>query len=143
MKFKFLTVVLTIGLCLILTASLEAQSLSSRFDVPFEFVVNGKTLPAGAYSVVCSGGGNSLIAIKSTNGGEAVYTLTHNGATTANNDQAKLVFHRYAGQYFLSAFARAESGVAVLQLPVTASEREASKNAALHAPDTVTLVAMR
>ncbi len=41
--------VLTLGL--LLAAPALAQSASMKVNVPFDFIVNGKTLPAGEYRV--------------------------------------------------------------------------------------------
>lgn len=75
------------------------------FQVPFSFVVAGKQLPAGEYVVAQSTlNSNDILSIRRVDGNEGVYVLTR--AVQANDIQpdAKLVFNRYADQYFLSEF---------------------------------------
>jgi hypothetical protein len=66
-------------------------------DVPFAFVVNGQTLPAGHYVVAA---GDDHIRISTPRAG--LYVLTH-GASRTDSSGSKLVFHRYGDTYFLSA----------------------------------------
>jgi hypothetical protein len=67
-------------------------------DVPFAFLVNGQTLPAGRYVVVAAG--DYHIRISTPRAG--LYVLTQ-GASRTDSASSKLVFHRYGDTYFLSA----------------------------------------
>jgi hypothetical protein len=130
-------------LCGILTVSLGAQSLPTRFNVPFEFSVSGKTtMPAGEYSVRTLDG-NGLLEIQAADGGKTAFTLTHNGGTSALRDSAKLAFHRYGKQYFLAEYSERGSQNECYELPESKAEREAVKIASARTLETVTLVAMR
>jgi hypothetical protein len=66
-------------------------------DVPFAFLVNGQTLPAGHYVVVAAG--DYHIRISTPRAG--LYVLTKGASRT--DSSSKLVFHRYGDTYFLSA----------------------------------------
>ncbi|MGO9241375.1 MAG: hypothetical protein ACLQBJ_11250 [Bryobacteraceae bacterium] len=131
------------SLCGIMTASLGAQSLPTRFNVPFEFAVGGKTLPAGEYEVVLGSNRNGLVEIQSADGHSTLFTMTHGGAASASSEKPALVFHRYGNQYFLEQFSTGEGQAPVLELPSTKAEREAVKIASSRQVETVTLVATR
>jgi hypothetical protein len=76
-----------------------AQSNGVRANVPFDFTVANKLLPAGTYTVKRESTG--LIEIRNHDKPIAVLTITnHDGNTSPNG--GKLVFHKYGDQYFLS-----------------------------------------
>ena len=58
---KNLIAVVTLGL--MLAAPALAQTASMKVNVPFDFIVNGKTLPAGEYQVDTLSTSASTIAI--------------------------------------------------------------------------------
>ncbi len=72
-----------------------------RADVPFDFIVGDKTLPAGTYTIskpTLSG----TLRIENVDSGESTIvmsTVVNNGVRP--NDETKFVFTRYADQYFL------------------------------------------
>jgi hypothetical protein len=95
---------LRIALCAaLLTVSAASMGQTSPadlvLDVPFDFVVEGQALPKGLYIVRAVD--DSLVRIfkSQTNG---LYAPTR-GTLPASSDGSKLVFHRYADTYFLSA----------------------------------------
>jgi hypothetical protein len=76
-----------------------AQSNGIRANVPFDFTVSDKLLPAGTYTIHRASSG--LIEIRNHDKPIAVLTIgTQDGNTSAN--AGKLVFHKYGDQYFLS-----------------------------------------
>jgi hypothetical protein len=94
------------ALLLVFAGAASAQQLSDpklKSDVPFDFVVNGTTLPAGAYVVRTYSTGHALViqnqdnpeyaAIVSNNNMTVGPYKTHNGAT--------LVFSLNNGQHVL------------------------------------------
>jgi hypothetical protein len=103
-----------------------AQARADRamtINVPFDFYVRDRVLPAGAYTVseITSDGGALLI--KSDDGRDAIGVLTINTETKGQQPNApRLVFHRYGDQYFLAAaWTEARVGHALMQ-----SKRERS-----------------
>jgi len=72
-----------------------------RANVPFDFIVGDKTLPAGTYTIskpTLSG----TLWIENVDSGESTIvmsTVVNNGVRP--NDETKFVFTRYADQYFL------------------------------------------
>ncbi len=69
-------------------------------NIPFQFAVGNKTLPAGEYSVTQLS--PAAMLIRSDDGSEAAMALANRARANKAQDEAKLVFHRYADQYFLS-----------------------------------------
>ncbi len=143
MRLRTLLVFVISSLCGIMTASLGAQSLPTRFNVPFEFAVGAKTLPAGDYKVVLGSNRNGLVEIQSADGHSTLFTLTHNADAGAPGAEPTLIFHRYGDQYFLEQFSTGEGQAPVLELPSSKAEREAAKIASSRQVETVTLVATR
>jgi hypothetical protein len=87
------------------TAVVSANAQSSntmRSQVPFEFIVGNKTLPAGEYKVSSPLSNNAAVMIRSTDGENGVVRLTNSIGSNADTSQAKLVFHRYGDKYFLA-----------------------------------------
>ncbi|HEY0378202.1 MAG TPA: hypothetical protein VGC87_14885 [Pyrinomonadaceae bacterium] len=75
------------------------------FRIPFDFVIAGKTLPAGEYvverSTLFSATG---LSIRSVDQDAGVYFLTAAVESSERPEHSKLVFNRYEGRYFLSEF---------------------------------------
>src|SRR5438034_4643630 len=93
-------------------SSVSAQSSHYfRVTIPFEFAINGKTLPPGEYIVrrVCQYKPQWL-SIGSVNGRTGQSVLTHNVRAGTLQAESKLVFRRYGDQYFLSQVWEAGDG---------------------------------
>jgi hypothetical protein len=99
-----------------------------RADIPFAFAVGGTQLPAGEYTV-SQNPANGYLAIASLNTGAraAVFTVK---AGKPGDGLSKLVFHEYAGKYFLAQVATPMLDFAH-QLPKSSAEREMAKGTAL------------
>ena len=85
------------------TAVVSANAQSSRLvtsTVPFDFVVGDKTMPAGEYIIkqALSNG----IAIQKADGRTSAVRLTNEINASSKRNDARLVFHRYGGNYFLA-----------------------------------------
>ena len=94
-----LTVILAIAFA---TAVVSAQAQSAKTvvsNIPFEFIVADKTLPAGEYQVNRSLG--NALTIRTSNPDAAVSRLT-NEIEPNKDRRARLVFHRYGDRYFLA-----------------------------------------
>lgn len=91
-------------LAAIVAVSVEARTSSSLVvQIPFDFEVAGKGLPAGLYvierSTLSSAEGLSL---RNTNNKHGVYVLTSTVQAGSRQRGSRLVFNRYKEQYFLS-----------------------------------------
>lgn len=72
-----------------------------KANIPFDFSVGNKTLPAGVYTVASITVTDTL-RIRREDGRAAVMIQTHGVQARRGQDQTKLVFRRYGNQYFLA-----------------------------------------
>ena len=95
---------LAISLYVTLTATATyAQSKMVVANVPFDFQVGGKVLPAGEYTIKPITSGDAGLLIRNAKGREGVIVLSqHTQAKASQSDEARLDFHRYGDQYFLT-----------------------------------------
>lgn len=103
--------ILSIFTALVLLATLVAASASARtsrslvVQIPFDFHIAGKTLPAGTYvverSTLASAEGLSLRSVDKNQG---AFVLTSTVQSNWRQSESRLVFNRYKDQYFLSQF---------------------------------------
>ena len=77
--------------------SVPAHAAEIRAKIPFSFTVNGKTLPAGTYTVSTEAVRGGLL-VRGFRDGAVVLT---NAIESGQDTTAKLVFHRYGDQYIL------------------------------------------
>jgi hypothetical protein len=75
-----------------------------KAQVPFEFIANGKTMPAGPCTIVDKSDGNPYLVI--TSGKVSMFAITNPTESVKPYGQSKLVFHRYGNLYFLSSVVR-------------------------------------
>src|SRR5205085_10606499 len=82
-----------------------AANGTTVFNVPFDFVVAGKTLPAGSYLVVRSTlSSKDILSLRRLDDNEGVFVLTLTVESSEAQQDSKLVFNHYQDQYFLSEF---------------------------------------
>jgi hypothetical protein len=103
--------ILGIFAALVLLAALIAQGVEARtssnliVQIPFDFQVAGKTLPAGRYlierSTLSSAEGLSL---RNTDQKHGAFVLTSTVQSRLRQSDSRLVFNRYKDQYFLTQF---------------------------------------
>ena len=103
---KSLTMVtLVAGLMLVASVvSANGQSTSDQViaDIPFDFVVADKTLPAGRYTVRAATSDGQGMSIKSGDGKSSAIILSNSVADKSKERHARMVFYRYGQQYFLA-----------------------------------------
>ena len=90
---------------LMLTAvTVSAQSERIRvINIPFNFIVGQKTLPAGEYTLEPNRKDSDNVWLLQSKEGHASALFTTNTVRTSETqEEARLVFHRYGGQNFLS-----------------------------------------
>jgi len=92
---------LGLGLLLAVSAA-KAQEPRVKADIPFDFVVGDRVLPAGEYMVGPAGSSAAAVAIRSEDGTDTALAITFACASSGPAKSTKLVFHAVAGQYFLS-----------------------------------------
>jgi hypothetical protein len=118
-------------------SAIHAETYSA--NVPFDFVLGNKTVPAGKY-VVDSAASSNVVNIRSIehNAGSAVIGNTMTAVDYART--SKLVFHRYGNRYFLAEVWTRGSD-AGRRLPETPQERELAAEAKIQ--KTLATVALR
>jgi len=88
------------------SASVKAQSLQYKLtaNVPFDFTVSDKKLPAGKYSIsrAQTSNGDLVLQIVSADGQKNISRLTIPVITHKPMNQGTLVFNRYGNDYYLS-----------------------------------------
>lgn len=87
--------------------------------IPFEFVVGGKTLPAGTYKVNRVTDTNRKTLILHSFENHTSVLVVPSQVEDASTDKAYVSFERVGGQYFLSKIATADD---VFTIPVSRSE---------------------
>ena len=134
---------LTCLLSLLLVAgSAIAQSGEVRSNVPFDFTVEGKTVPAGAYTIGKLGRSGETLLLGSQDGKMHMVISSNAAQNLAGANKTKLVFNRYKDQYFLSEI-WVQGSTSGRQIPKSKREKELAKEVALAsvAPERVEIVA--
>ena len=86
-----------------------AQDHTVKASVPFNFTVNGRTLPAGDYTLVTENNTPRMLTISDREKGVALMAITvPDNEASADN---KLIFHHYGNQYFLSEMPTANGSI--------------------------------
>jgi hypothetical protein len=110
MKTKLYNLMAKAGvLCAVVLAtacvSVQAQSLQYRIrvNIPFDFSIANKKLPAGNYSIgrAIQNSDNSVLSILDGRGHTKEARLSIPVLAAEAKNQATLVFHRYGDEYFL------------------------------------------
>mgnify|MGYP001134219642 CR=1 FL=1 len=110
MKTKLYNLMAKTGvLCAVVLAtacvSVQAQSLQYRIrvNIPFDFSIADKKLPAGNYSVgrAIQNSDNTVLSILDGRGHTKEMHMSIPVLSADTKNQATLVFHRYGDEYFL------------------------------------------
>ena len=99
-------ILLSVIVLLASVATTQAQSLGGyriRANIPFDFNINEKKLPAGEYSVgrAINSSDDLLVSVQDHQGRSKAIRLSNAVVRSRPNGKALLVFHRYGDQYFL------------------------------------------
>lgn len=100
------TISFLIAVAIVPVRSAHGQSLAYRVkaNIPFDFIVADKTLPAGEYFVSRTRqySGDDVLTISTVDGRALAVRLTVGVQSLTPKKQGVLVFHRYGNQHFLS-----------------------------------------
>ena len=130
-------------LAVVLAAPLAAQTIRVTANVPFEFKVAGRSMPAGDYTI--GNLGSNRTGLIQVSGDNSSVGLLANNTTASPNEragQALLVFHRYGDQYFLSRVVDGSRSTG-LEISTSPEEKELSKTASIGHFETVAVLARR
>lgn len=131
-----------------LVSAASAQGLHDKMAVlvPFDFTVSQKTFGSGEITINRVSQSNQALMIRSADGQQNEIRLTRGVLARGFTDKAKLVFHKYGNQYFLTEVWESGSDVG-FRLPTCARERslerEVAKSAAPPAERVIVLAKMR
>jgi hypothetical protein len=141
-KTSFVVLALTVLVALAVTA-VYAQTFTIRANVPFDFMVGSKVMPAGEYTFdTTMGHGVGRIWSESLHRSVAVLFQPTMLPAGSDRSTAVLVFHRYDKTYFLSEV-RDGYVFADCLIPTTDKELALEKTASLHTPDEKVVVLAR
>jgi len=100
------TISFLIAIAMVAFGSAQGQSLANpiKVQIPFEFTVADKTMPAGEYLVgrLTEHLSDNVVTISSKDGSRLAIRLTNAVQSLDAKDKSTLIFHRYGDQYFLS-----------------------------------------
>jgi hypothetical protein len=125
MKRNFL--LFAAALALLVTTAASAQTIGLKVSVPFSFIVNRSTLPAGEYSVRSVDDQGRVLAIRGLTTNTANLVISNSCQTMKPVSQTKLIFHRYGDRYFLNQILVGGMN-AGHELPANPREREVAKD---------------
>src|SRR5260370_1717168 len=130
MKKQTLRRFTVLSFLLMLTAvTVSAKSERIRVITSFSFIVGKKTLPAGEYTVEPNRkDSDNVWLVQSKEGHASALFTTNTVRASETQEEARLVFHRYGGQYFLSQI-WTTGGNTGRELLMPRLERQLAKNA--------------
>ena len=104
MKKQANTILVIAALLATVFTSAQAQSDTLiAANVPFNFTIKDRTLPAGEYVFsLVQVGGSDAVKIQSADGHITAFVPTRSARAKASQAEPTLIFNRYADQYFLS-----------------------------------------
>jgi len=115
---------------LLIAGSAIAQTVHVRADIPFNFAVGNKTLPAGMYIIkTISDRDTTTLVVQAQDGQSSTMTNSNAAENLKPANKSKLVFNRYRDHYILSEIwvAGANRG---RRLPKTSREKEWARDLA-------------
>lgn len=93
-------------------------------QVPFEFMVANKVVPAGQWIVQRGpGSAKGILAIRNVHAAAGLFASASEDETKTTAEKYALVFTRYGGQYFLSGI-KLEGSKITYRLPESKAEAE-------------------
>jgi hypothetical protein len=96
-------------------------------DVPFEFIVNGKTLPAGRYSVTAVHPDSGYVLyIKKDGTNEGTAFTTSAAVNMGAPNKIALIFHHYGSDHYLAEVWTGSNNIGY-RLPVSQGELTAAR----------------
>jgi hypothetical protein len=90
------------ALALAVTTFASAQTIKVKVKVPFGFIVNRATLPAGEYVVQSVDDLGKVLAIRDLDTNTTNLVAFNSCTSLVSASQSKLIFHRYGDRYFLN-----------------------------------------
>jgi len=121
--YTLATVLMLMGVLGVTTEAQSVKGVSMRANIPFEFNVGDKLLPAGEYRIQQVNPSSDLAMLQiATAGGDALVLMRARAIRSGNTSRTALVFNRYGSSYFLSTLA-IEGATDAWQTPKSHAER--------------------
>lgn len=141
MKTRAIVVSIVLGLFLLAASAPSQAQQPLRVKIPFAFVADNATLPAGEYTVQPARDGSPALILQRIDGrgNDSAIVMTHPAECNSPKVQSSLVFHVYAEGYFLSEMWTV-GNTSGRQLRTSRIEKQLAKNETSHE---VVLVASR
>ena len=118
----------TLGTLALLAAGAAFGQTKLAADIPFEFSVSNRTMPAGQY--VVSETPAAVLLSCYTCGASAFVAVSNMGAVDTMKIDSHLVFHKYGDKYFLGEVWYSEWPNPAAEVITSKTEREAAKSTA-------------
>jgi hypothetical protein len=100
---RIFAVALVLAAGFLTTGSAMAQQHNTVVaNIPFTFSLNGRSLPAGHYTISTDFNTPNVLRIEDRKDSVHIMTMAMSGVDESQNNNT-LVFHRYGNQHFLSA----------------------------------------
>jgi len=130
MKYRLSILLSCLGLALVIAAPARAQmpGTTIRANIPFDFIVRGKTLPAGSYQLSRITDSPEGLEIYSRANHQEVMFET-DAVERRTPDRGELMFHRYGNTYFLYEIWTPGESIG-RELPASRAERRIEREAA-------------
>ena len=122
----YTTTILILFVVLIGVTRADAQTRLTA-NIPFDFNVGGKNLPAGHYSVsfINTSSDKRVLQLVRSEGGAAILILTTD-VVGKPDETAKLAFNRYGNQYFFAQVWLPADGIG-MQAPKSEEEKRIAR----------------
>ena len=127
MKRNLIGILSLVVMSMLLNAPTVYAQSYAKANVPFDFKVGSAQLPSGTYEVMEMGHANLVMVHNHETSSSAMAISRHEYPRDTN---ARLVFHRVGGQYFLAEIWRGP-GTGGLIVPTSKQEKELEKEVQL------------
>lgn len=122
--------IVLVFVALLATVSTSVHAQSDRLigaNVPFNFMIKDRALPAGEYVfALVKLAGSDAIKIQSADGHITAFVPTRSTTARQKQIEARLVFNRYGDRYFLAQVSGLD-GSALQQLSPSRAEKEMAR----------------
>lgn len=138
MKYTKQLLAAVVFLMPLLASAQLSHTVAITTQVPFEFAVGDRVIPAGNYIVQAANSASNTLLIRHADTTLRLFSSTYVGETREAPETDELVFHKYGDRYFLSAI-RLEGSRVVYEIPESKEEfalrmrNESSTEETLHA----------
>ena len=101
--YTMIAMMILAGFVTMSSAKAQSSSLQLIANIPFEFTVGSKTLPAGDYTVrqINSYSDRAILQLRSKDGSAGALVQVRS-VPGKRQESARLVFHRYGDRYFFA-----------------------------------------